>query len=71
MATALQGQASGLVKAVADGLPEQVETTAPLLMFDSYAAVVGTQPELVSVSSRSMEIAKQAAPLRQVDPMSE
>lgn len=70
-ATALQRQASGLVNAVADGLPERGEPAAPLLVFNSYAAGVRRRPELVAVSSRGIEIAKQVGPLRQVNPMGE
>ena len=56
--------------AVADGLPEQVEATAPLLMFNSLAAAVGEQLELCCHrSSRNVEDAKQVEPLRQVDLM--
>ena len=71
-ATALQRQASGLVNAVTDGLPERGETAAPLLMCNSLAAGAGRGPELASGrSSRRMRIAKQVGPLRQVDPMGE
>ncbi len=42
-----------------DGLPERVEATAPLPMFNSLAAAVRQRPELVSFrSSRRMKIAK-------------
>ena len=59
MATALQRQASGLVNAVADGLPERVEPAAPLLMFNRLAAGVREQPELFAVrSSRRVKMAK-------------
>ena len=53
---------------VADGLPERVETTAPLPLPGSLAAAVGKRPEPVVVSSRRMKIAKQVGPLRQVRP---
>ena len=60
LATALQRQASGLVNAVAGGLPERGEPAAPLLPdFNSYAAGVREQPELFAVrSSRRVKMAK-------------
>ena len=58
--------------AVINVLPEHVEPAAPLLMFNSYAAGVVKQPELVGVrSSRGVKSAKPVGLLRQVDPMGE
>ena len=54
----------------ANGSPERVEPAVLLLMFNSYAAGVKEQPEVVAVRSRRrMRIAKPVEPLRQVDPM--
>ena len=56
------------VAAVADGLPERVEATGPLLMFNSCAAAVGKRPELVVRSIRRVKIAKQVEPPRCMTP---